>query len=100
VETTVTGAVTRTGGTKDAVVVSHNHTGTTDGNNRGHNHGISGDGNHNHLVVNSGERSDTNRFTNLVDNGGVPFLLRTAILNNNNDYRYALKGTGNGLRCW
>lgn len=92
--TTVTGAVTRTGGTKDAVVVSHNHTGTTDGNNRGHNHGIGSDGNHNHLVVNSGEIGGS-RFSSLVDNGGRPFMVRTGSYSQDN-YRYAIAGTGSG----
>jgi microcystin-dependent protein len=38
--TTITGGNTKTGGTKDAVVVSHNHTATTTATDSGHIHGV------------------------------------------------------------
>lgn len=50
--TNVTGALTKTGGSKDATLVSHNHTGTTGGQSQAHSHDFSGTstsaGNHAH----------------------------------------------------
>jgi microcystin-dependent protein len=84
-----------TGGT-----TTHNHTGNTDGTALGitqiprHNHTIGGDGDHNHLTVNSGEIGGS-RFNSLVDNGGRPHMVRTGSYSQDN-YRYAIAGTGSG----
>ncbi len=92
--TSITGSATRTGGSKDATLVTHNHSGTTGGTSTNHSHGINGDGNHNHLVVHGGEIGGS-RNDSLVDNGARPFIVRTGSYNQDN-YRYAIGGTGAG----
>lgn len=51
-KTTVTGAPTKSGGSKDAIVVAHNHTGNTGGQSNDHTHSgyTSSDGYHDHNV--------------------------------------------------
>jgi microcystin-dependent protein len=61
-----------------------------------HAHGIGGDGSHNHLVVNSGVDSDGDFNTRLVDNGGLPHIIRRGAPNDGQNHKYALRGTASG----
>lgn len=67
-KTNITGALTKTGGTKDAIVVAHTHSGTTGGQSNDHYHSgyTTTDGNHAHnvLLANAG-----GRFTATGDTG-------------------------------
>lgn len=71
-----------TGGSKDATVVSHTHTGSTN---------ISGS--HEHLLVNSADVTGEERLTYMVDSSTRPYIARGGIPQDSNEnHRYTLRG--------
>ena len=65
----------------------------TEGQLASHAHGIGGDGNHNHLVVTAVEDAGGDRNTRLVDNGGLPHIVRIGNPSSGDNFKYSLRGT-------
>jgi hypothetical protein len=105
-KTNITGALTKTGGSKDSIVVAHTHTGNTGGQSADHTHSgntlAGGDHNHNVQLANAGGRftaaGDTgvmaSGFTNTSNAGSHTHAFSTLGASGNHTHSFTTDSTG------